>query len=150
MRTHASKTKNPKIAKFIWKIRNVLKWMKNQFSGSLQFLVFLRYGHFGTQNWQFSMNFHHNSINEKLVKSEIWFFIRFSTVSIYHVNMVTSEVRARSAYPSLGQGLVDNSYQNIFCKLKKIITWVVKKGNIEVDWSLYMKRWGSSPHPFIR
>ena len=29
----------------------------------LRFLV-LRYGHFCTQNWQFSMNFHHNSNNK--------------------------------------------------------------------------------------
>ena len=56
------------------------------------------------------------------------------------MNMATSDAGGRSAYPSLGQGLVDNSYQNIFYKLKKIITLVIKKGNIEVDWPLYMKR----------
>ena len=47
--------------------------------------------------------------NCKSEKSEIWFFIRFSTVGIFHVNMATSENMGRGregkAYPNLGQCL---------------------------------------------
>ena len=52
-----------KVFKCTWKMRNVLKRMKNQFSDFWD-LNFLRYGHFCTQYCQFSMNFHDNSKNK--------------------------------------------------------------------------------------
>ena len=52
--------------------------------------IFSSYGHFWTENDQLWWTFTITRI-KKLEKYEIWFFIRFSTLRIFHVKMVTSE-----------------------------------------------------------
>ena len=50
-------------------------------------------------HWKIVNEINYNSKNKKRKKSKSWFFIRCSTVSIFHVNMATFEGRGgESAY----------------------------------------------------
>ena len=68
-----------KVAKFVWKIRNQLNRKENEVSD----FYFSSYGHVCSKNCQFSMNFHDNSRNRNRISWKL-FFIRFSTLRIFH------------------------------------------------------------------
>ena len=82
------------VVKFTWKMHNELKRMRNHFSDLCDFYI-LSYGWFCTQNcsilrWFLSSK---STITQKL-KSEYLkklFFIRFSSLCIFHVNLTIYE-----------------------------------------------------------
>ena len=68
---------------FSWKMRNVLNRMKNQF---FRFLFFELWSFLNSEHPNFQWIF--TISREKIVKKKLknWFFIRFSTLRIFHVN----------------------------------------------------------------
>ena len=70
-----------KMFKFRWKLRNVLKRMKDQFSD----FYFSSFGHFHTRNHSnFRWIFTHNSKNKNQKKNFIHVFLRFRTLRIIY------------------------------------------------------------------